>query len=315
MKLYFAPMEGITDSVYRRLHHRYFPGIDRYYMPFFSPTMHHTLTRKEERELPMASSEDFYAIPQVLTKNADDFLWAAQKCAERGYTEINLNLGCPSGTVVAKGKGAGMLSAPDDLDAFLERIYSHSPIAISLKTRLGISEGNEFPKLLEIFNRYPVQELIIHPRVRKDFYKPPLHTEWFDYAVQNTSLPLCYNGDLFTAEDIHHQRRKYPHLNALMLGRGLIGDPGMLTAGGTNIRTLERFHNELLEEYTVTFGSERNAMFRMKENWHYIGCKFIGAEKLLKQLRKTTDVNEYLRITTEIFCTLNWNTTCETAWI
>ena len=315
MKLYFAPMEGITDSIYRRLHHRYFPGIDRYYMPFFSPTMHHTLTRKEERELPLAQSECFCAIPQVLTKNAEDFLWAARQCAERGYPEINLNLGCPSGTVVAKGKGAGMLSNPDELDAFLDRIYSDSPIPVSLKTRLGIADGAEFPRLLEVFNRYPVQELIIHPRVRKDFYKPPVHIEWFDYAVQHTNLRLCYNGDLFTPEDIQKLRGKYPQLNAVMVGRGLIGDPGMLAEGGTDVATLERFHNELLEAYTVCFGSPRNAMFRMKENWHYIGCKFEGGEKLFKQLRKTTDMQEYRRITTEIFHTLRWNTKLELSWI
>ena len=122
MRYYFAPMEGLTDSVYRRLHHKYFGGVDRYYMPFFSPTMHRVLTGKEDRELPIADSVPFVAVPQVLTKVSDDFLWAAQVCRDRGYDEVNLNIGCPSGTVVAKGKGAGMLADPGALDRFLDEI-------------------------------------------------------------------------------------------------------------------------------------------------------------------------------------------------
>ena len=152
MKLYFAPLEGITDSVYRRLHHEYFPGVDRYYMPFFSPTMHRCLTRKEDRELPMADSVSFTAVPQVMTRNPEDFLWAAQQCADRGYAEVNLNVGCPSGTVVAKGKGSGMLADPEGLDRFLDRVFSETPIPVSVKTRLGLKEDTEFPHLLEIFN-------------------------------------------------------------------------------------------------------------------------------------------------------------------
>ena len=126
MRFYFAPLEGLTDSVYRRLHHQYFGGVDRYYMPFLSPTMHRTLTGKEDRELPVADSVDFVAIPQVLTKVAEDFLWAAQICRDRGYGEVNLNVGCPSGTVVAKGKGAGMLADSDALDRFLDVIFQNA---------------------------------------------------------------------------------------------------------------------------------------------------------------------------------------------
>ena len=301
MSLYFAPMEGLTDSIYRRLHHRYFPGIDRYYMPFLSPTMHRCLTHKEDRELPYADREDFVAVPQILTKNPEDFLWAARQCLDRGYEEVNLNLGCPSGTVVAKGKGSGMLSDPDSLDRFLDKVYSETPIAVSVKTRIGLKEAQEFSGLLQIYDQYPIRELIIHPRTRVDFYNPPLHLEAFQYACLNTRLPICYNGDIRSAGDIERLKDRFPGVRSFMIGRGLIGDPGMLTSGGTDIKTLEQFQNALLEEYTVCFGSARNAMFRMKENWHYLGPHFIGGEKLLKKLRKTTDLSEYRQITSEIF--------------
>ena len=116
MRYYFAPMEGITDAPYRRVHHSFFPGLDAYYMPFIAPTMHRTLTNRESRDLPMADSVPFRAVPQILTKVPEDFLWAADQCARRGYDEVNLNVGCPSGTVVSKGKGAGMLAEPEKLD-------------------------------------------------------------------------------------------------------------------------------------------------------------------------------------------------------
>lgn len=313
MKVYFAPMEGITDSIYRRLHHHYFPGVQRYYMPFFSPTMHRCLTRKEDRELPLADSVEFTAIPQILTKIPEDFLWAAQQCADRGYSEVNLNIGCPSGTVVAKGKGAGMLSDPDALDRFFEYVFSQSPIPVSVKTRLGLKNADEFPRLLEIFNRYPICELTIHPRVRTDFYKPPLHLDSFAYALEHTHHSLCYNGDIENIDILTQMQAKFPQVDAFMIGRGLVGDPGMLTPGGTDLQVLEQFHDHLLEEYAVCFGSARNAMFRMKENWHYLSQHFRGGEKLFKSLRKATDLQDYRNITSQIFKTLDYETDIKVA--
>ena len=298
MRYYFAPMEGITDSIYRRVHHKFFGGVDRYYMPFLSPTMHRCLTHREQRELPRADSVPFVAIPQVLTKVAEDFIWAAQVIADLGYEEVNLNLGCPSGTVVAKGKGSGMLRELTALDAFLEEIYTRSPIPVSVKTRLGVESSDEFPAILEIYNRYPIRELTIHPRVRKQFYNGSVDMEMFRYAAENSKNPLCYNGDLTSKSDISHFAAEFPQIEAVMIGRGLIGDPGMLCNHG--IDTLEAFLNELLEEYIVAFGGSRNAMFRMKENWNHLTEHFGCDEKLRKQLRKTTDLAEYRRITAEI---------------
>ena len=222
MRYYYAPMEGLTDSIYRRLHHKYFGGIDCYYMPFLSPTIHRTLTHKEDRELPLADSVDFCAIPQILTKIPEDFLWAAQVCADRGYTEVNLNVGCPSGTVVSKGKGSGMLRSPAELDAFLEAIFKDSPLPISVKTRLGLENPEDFVSLLEVFNRYPIKELIIHPRVRKDFYKEPVREEWFRYAYENSKNPLCYNGNIMTKDQADAVSVQYSGVDAVMIGRALI---------------------------------------------------------------------------------------------
>ena len=315
IKIDFAPLEGITDSIYRKAHHAHFGGVDRYFMPFLSPTMHNTLTHKEDRELPMADSVAFQAVPQILTKVPADFLWAAQVCADRGYAEVNLNIGCPSGTVVSKGKGAGMLADTDHLDAFFNEIFSKCSIPVSIKTRIGVTETEEFPRLVEIFNHYPIQELIVHPRTRKDFYKAPIHMDAFQYAYENCNAPLSYNGDVCSLEDIFAIQSQFPRLERSMIGRGLVGDPGMLTPEGTTAEKLEAFHTALTESYIKAFGSERNAMFRLKENWHHLICRFDGGEKLYKRLRKTTDIVEFRSITREIFQTLPLASRLQPDWL
>ena len=304
MNYYFAPMEGLTDSIYRRLHHRYFGGVDRYYMPFLSPTVHRCLTPREARELPRADSEAFIAIPQLLTKVPEDFLWAAAVCRDLGYGEVNLNAGCPSGTVTAKGKGAGMLRDPDGLCRFLDAVFAGAPLPISIKTRIGFAEPEEFVRLLEIYNRYPVKELTVHPRVRTQFYKGSVDKEVFRYCTEHAKMPLCYNGDLCSKADIDAISREFPKVDAVMLGRGLVADPGMLLPGGTTREALEAFLEALFEAYRQAFGSDRNAMFRLKENWHLLLCLFEGGERLGKQLRKTTDAAEYRQIVHQILHTL-----------
>ena len=304
MKHYFAPMEGLTDSLFRRLHHTYFPGVDRYYMPFISPTQHRCLTNREARELPMADSVPFVSIPQILTKVAEDFVWAAGQCAERGYTEVNLNLGCPSGTVVAKGKGSGMLADPDNLDRFLDAVFSASPLPVSVKSRFGVTDPQEFPRLMEIYNQYPIVELTLHPRVRKAFYSGSVDMEMFAYCAENSKNPVCYNGDICSLEDIERIKVRFPQVDSVMIGRGLIGDPGMLTPGGTTVEALEGLFDAMLNEYLTAFGGSRNAMFRLKEHWGMLIHRFEDSEKLGKRLRKTTDLEEYKTITREIFRTL-----------
>ena len=314
MRYYFAPLEGVTDSIYRRLHHKYFPGIDKYFTPFFSPTVHRQLTPREQRELPPADSIGYKAIPQLLTKNADDFLWMARQCRDLGYKEVNLNLGCPSGTVTAKGKGAGMLRDPEALDAFLSRIFECAPLDISVKTRIGFTDPGEFETLISVFNRYPIYELTVHPRVRDAFYKGTVNMDVFSFAEQNSRAPLCYNGNLCSREHITAFQKQFPNVQAVMLGRGLIADGGMLCPEPYTAATLEAFYNELLEEYLSAFGGSRNAMFRLKEHWRYLQCKFEGSEKLYKKLRKTTSLAEYKQLTSTIFHALPLKETVSADW-
>lgn len=292
-----APMEGITGQIYRRAHNRWFGGIDRYYLPFLSPTHTHAFSKKEWQEVLPENNRDIRVIPQLLTRNADDFLWAARELAALGYDEVNLNLGCPSGTVVAKGKGSGFLAHPAELGEFLCAVFDACPIKISVKTRLGLNDPGEFPALLEIFQRFPIEELIVHPRVQKDFYRLPARQECFADAFSHCTLPLCYNGDLSTARQCAAMQAQYPALRALMLGRGLIGDPALArkAAGGApaDRDTLLAFHTQLFEDYCTAFQSRRNAMMRMKELWFYLIGLFEDSGKAGKALRKAADPDTF----------------------
>ena len=201
------------------------------------------------------------------------------------------------------GKGSGMLRDVQALDAFLEQIFEKTPLPVSVKTRLGIEHPEEFPDILEVYNRYPIKELTIHPRVRKQFYDGNIHMELFDLAVRESRNPLCYNGDILTIPQAEDIGKKYPSVKAVMIGRGLIADPGMLSSG-TDVKALEGFMNALMEVYTVEFGGARNAIFRLKENWGFLHDRFEGCDRLWKRLRKCTDAAEFRAITDEIFHTL-----------
>ena len=183
MPIYFAPLEGVTDVTYRRTHAACFSGVDKYFIPFVSPTHHLVFTPKEKRAVSPDENSGMHAVPQILSKHAAQFLWAANELFQLGYREVNLNLGCPSGTVTAKGKGSGMLRDLESLKAFLDDIFAHSPIAISIKTRIGFSNEEEWSAIWSLLSEYPASEFIIHPRTRSQFYKGKPYREAFAQAL------------------------------------------------------------------------------------------------------------------------------------
>ena len=307
MKYYFAPLEGVTGYAFRLAHARCFSPADKYFTPFFSPTRTRLLAPRDIRELSAERNRGICTVPQIMAKDAGDFLWAVEQLADMGYSEVNLNLGCPSGTVVAKGKGSGFLANLDELDAFLEEIYSKTPVPISIKTRLGLVEPEEFFRIQEIYNKYPIHELTIHPRVQKDFYKNTPRMDAFAGAYAGSVAPICYNGDLFTPEAVATLEESFPELPAIMLGRGAVANPGMFGAlrgeGAPKRSALREFHDELFEVYCLDFGSVNNALHRMKELWSYLILQFPNSEKEIKRLRKSRTAADYSSAVDDIFRT------------
>ena len=301
MQIYLAPMEGITTFVYRNALARYYGGIDKYFTPFLSDR---NLNYKEINEVLPEHNKGLVVVPQILTNQPDVFLSIADKLADYGYREANLNLGCPSGTVVAKKRGAGFLSIPDTLDAFLEEIFSKCPLAISIKTRIGIEDMHEWQKLLVIYKKYPLKELIVHPRLQKEFYDGTPHMDAFRLTQEMLSMfPLCYNGDIVSKSSYDAVTDKLMPVERIMLGRGILANPTLPTALKTqapeilpntdDLKRFRAFHDEILEGYRELMSGDQPVLFRMKELWAYMR-KYPGlTDKQMKQIRKAKKLDEY----------------------
>ena len=318
MILELAPLEGITTYVYRNAYAHHFGSIDKYYTPFLSLHKEKEFNHKEKQEILPENNAGIQVIPQVLTNSAEDFLKAAKKLKNLGYEEININCGCPSGTVTTKAKGAGMLEDPMRLDKFLADIFEKTPIKISIKTRLGMESAEEWEDLLKIYNKYPIHELIIHARVREDFYKNAPNWEAFALAVKKSKCPVCYNGDIFRVEDYQRLKDTFPTLDRVMLGRGILANAdlagqirkelqedtvglqkGMESLGISRYRNdgyyeqLRAFHDEIYAGYQAIQFGDRNILFKMKELWHYMVHSFPDAARHEKKLRKVNSCAEY----------------------
>ena len=226
MNLYFAPLEGITNYIYRNTHAEVFGGTDSYYAPFITPSHNEKVNKKGLKDV-LPENNVANVKVQVLTKDVSGFLKFAQKIEAAGFDEINLNLGCPYPTVVRKGKGSGFLQTPDELDNFLYEIYEKTNIKISIKTRAGFQSSDELDSLMEIYNKYPISLLIIHPRAREDFYKGVPNMEAFERAYNTSKNKVCYNGNIYTKEDYDKIVEKFPDLESVMLGRGAVINPAL----------------------------------------------------------------------------------------
>ena len=301
-----APMEGLTDRVWRQAHQHYFGGADRYYAPFISPPENRVPIKKKMAELAPQANPGALVIPQLLAKDGSLAAWMIGLLRrEMGYTEVNLNLGCPSGTVTAKGKGSGMLRDLGALDRFLYTVFDEAGGPISVKTRIGVTDPEEFGPILEVYNRYPLAELIIHPRVMRQLYRGQADRAAFAAALPSCKAPVCYNGDITTPQDLTALEAAWPGLAGLMAGRGLIANPALfrMARGGAapSKEELRGYLTELYTGYTAAFGSATAAISRMKGFWHECIGLFAGTEKLEKQLRKLREPWEYEVTVDQIF--------------
>ena len=323
MNIYFAPLEGITGHIYRNAYNDIFGvGIDKYFSPFISPGVNQILSRKEMRDIMPENNVGLNLVPQILASRAEDALLAIDNISEYGYTEFNINLGCPSGTVVAKRKGSGMLADLFQLEKFLDKIFEKTNYDISLKTRIGKDDYDDWDEIIGIYNKFPLKELIIHPRIQRDFYKNEPRMDAYEYAYKNCKCSLCYNGDIFTKASYDKVVSEYPSTDSVMLGRGILKNPFLPQIIGANEREqvahkskkhndtmtsdtggnddiirnkLLKFHDRLLEDYKNEMSGERPVLFKM-----YLGELFVDADKELKKIKKTEKLTVYTDTAREI---------------
>lgn len=307
MKFYLAPMEGITTYIYRNAYNHYFGGIDKYFTPFIASKK---MNRREMNEILPEHNAHITVVPQILTNRSDEFLQITRKIAEYGYTTVNLNLGCPSGTVTARKRGAGFLSILDELERFLYEIYEQSPLKISIKTRIGVESVDEWENILELYKNYPMEELIIHPRLQKELYKFTPHKDAYAAAVAALpDIPLCYNGDITSLQSYEALLDAVPRTDCIMIGRGILRNPGLITQLDEHINnvsclgdmqsahvakeTLKTFHDEIFEGYSAQMSGETPTLFKMKDLWTYLIESFEASDKYLKKIRKASTYSEY----------------------
>lgn len=330
MKYYFAPLEGITGYIYRRAHHTFYPGMNRYYAPFIVPKEKKYLSTKERNDVCLEHNSGMMLIPQIMTNRPEEFLRISRLLNEEyGYQEINLNLGCPSKTVVSKKRGSGFLAEPDLLERFLIQVCDGLEpynIKLSVKTRIGKESSDEFFRLLEIFAQIPLSELIVHPRLQKNFYDgvPDLNVFAQAYTISpKVNWELCYNGDLFQNTDYWRLCKRFPKLSAVMLGRGLLTNPmlvedikvrenGCIHGSGAKEAVLQRFQSAkeekaerkrryemyrmICEEYMAVMSGENTVLFKMKELWFYMCQDFTLYQSYWKKMKKVKKLADFDRI-------------------
>ena len=310
MKYYFAPLEGISGYIYRNAYEKFFPNnIDKYFTPFIVPNQSKSLKTKEFRDVLPENNNGLNIIPQILTNNSEGFIATCKKLKQLGYDEVNLNLGCPSGTVVSKFRGSGFLGKREELDNFLDEIFKIQDMKISIKTRLGVDSADEFYEIKKIYDKYPMEELIIHPRTRQDFYGNKPNMEMFKDALKSSKNTICYNGDIFSVKDYEKFIEECPSVDRIMIGRGSLANPGLINEikgkGVVDKNILKEFHDEVCMGYKEILSGDINVLFRMKELWSYMIGMFEDSEKVAKKIKKERMLSEYNVIISRLFAEYN----------
>ena len=310
MKYYFAPLEGISGYIYRNAYEKFFPNnIDKYFTPFIVPNQSKSLKTKEFRDVLPENNNGLNIIPQILTNNSEGFIATCKKLKQLGYDEVNLNLGCPSGTVVSKFRGSGFLGKREELDNFLDEIFKIQDMKISIKTRLGVDSADEFYEIMKIYDKYPMEELIIHPRTKQDFYGNKPNMEMFKDALKSSKNTICYNGDIFSVKDYEKFIEECPSVDRIMIGRGSLANPGLINEikgkGVVDKNILKEFHDEVCMGYKEILSGDINVLFRMKELWSYMIGMFEDSEKVAKKIKKERMLSEYNVIISRLFAEYN----------
>lgn len=338
MILRMAPLEGLTSRTYRQVFQKYYEGVDVFYTPFVTATHTHSFQGRERKEF---SPFQDNVIPQVMTKDASVFIPAALQMAKEGYREVNINMGCPAPTAFTKGRGSGMLKSPETLNLFFEEVFSVLenretaltfmdalkesdpyitnvwPVLealrnedsqlqipkISVKMRPGVTDHKEMEVLARVIEKYPVSQVILHPRVREEYYAGEPNKESFRILKEIVSCPVCYNGDLFSPDDVISLREEFPDQDDIMIGRGILADPTLpmqikegktvSVTEGEEKEKLFAFLNDLKESYRQVLSGDRDVLFKMVDLWFYVGRNFPGEEKTLKKLRRSKNMTEY----------------------
>lgn len=300
VQIYFAPFQSITTHTFRRVYSQHFNGVDKLFTPYFSKLKAgEKLASKNLKALQNQSENNINVIPQILSKDADEIIGFAQNCQQMGFQELNWNLGCPHPQVANKKLGSGLLQYPDLVDDILQKVMAEINIPLSIKCRLGYHSKDELTELIPIFNTYPLHEITIHARIGKQLYSGETDRNTFEQATSQLNAPLVYNGDIFTLEDYSQFKDRFPRINHVMLGRGILSDPflparikGMDLPSDPKAQ-LYKFMEELYLAYRKEKNNQLSLLSALKEYWTYLANAFDKPTKVYRKLKKCKSFDAY----------------------
>lgn len=303
-----SPLQGFTDFRFRNAINTYFGGIDTYYAPYIRLNGKLEIKSSYQRDLLPENNQGLEVIPQIITNDADEFLFVSKYVRELGYKELNWNLGCPYPMVTKCGMGSGLISNTQKIDDILNRVHSESDIVVSMKMRLGYDTTEEILDVLPILEKYPIKNIAIHARIGKQLYKGGVHLDAFEACVNQSKIKLYYNGDITTVTKFKEMQARFPTIDHWMIGRGLIADPflpSMIKNDTTEypvnkIELFTAFHQTLYDGYSQSLSGATHILLKMHHLWEYFSVVFSDPHKVNKKIKKAKSIKNYEQAVKEI---------------
>jgi tRNA-dihydrouridine synthase len=310
-RISLAPLQGLTDFIFRNSFEKFFTGLDLTYSPFIR-IERGEVRRSKLRDIDPENNSAAKLIPQILTNKAEEFIYLANMITEMGYEEINWNLGCPFPMIARHNLGSGMLKDPKQIDDMLTEVLSKISCKLSIKVRSGYENETDLIELLPLLNKHSLTEIIIHPRTGLQQYKGDVNREVFEKCIPLTKHKLTYNGDINSIKDYNNFRNKFSSTDSIMIGRGIIANPFLamdikgITIEGDRLEIFKQFHGELLLAYSDLLNGDMQILKRMQGFWEYFSLSFTNSRKVLKKIKKTTNASKYINAVNEIFREEEW---------
>ena len=309
LTLLSSPLQGFTDFRFRNAFHHYFGGIHTFYSPYIRLNGKMVIKGAYERDLLLENNDTLNVIPQVMTNDADEFLFVVKFIQQFGYKELNWNLGCPYPMVTKQGMGSGLVKNTEQIRHILDRVHNETDIVVSMKMRLGYDTPTEILDTLPMLDTFPLKNIAIHARIGKQLYKGGVDWDGFQKALDNTKHTLYYNGDLTSVEAFRAVKERFPTINHFMIGRGLISDPflpQMIQNNTTEYpenrwQVFKEFHDRIYQEYDEYLSGPTPIKMKMRGFWEFFVASFDNPQKTFKKIKKANNTVQYQQATREIF--------------
>ena len=304
-----SPLQGFTDFRFRNAFHKHFGGIDTFYSPYIKLNGKLVVKGSYERDILPENNNTLEVIPQIITNDADEFLFVAKYVQKFGYKELNWNLGCPYPMVAKCGMGSGLIKNTDQIEHILKRVHNETDIIVSMKMRMGYENATEILDVFPILEQYPIKNIAIHARIGKQLYKGGVDLDSFQNCLNHTKQKIYYNGDITSVTKFNELQERFPSIDHWMIGRGLIADPflpSMIKNNTTEypknkLEIFEAFHDEIYQEYDAYLSGPTPIRMKMLGFWEYFSESFSNPQKTFKKIKKAGNSKNYEIAVKEIF--------------